>query len=316
MEQALAGLNCQVMQSTSDEAPGLLAYVEHHLGAHHSPDLFHVQHELSKAVSAPMALKQRAAAKAVTQAEETLKRVQEHLDKANDEPDKRGPGRPPKASREPGAGRARGGQRRATSTSASAAQREQVTPEHPRHRPRLPLCRPGARRASQRQAHCWGYPGATSTRSAPLRSRNSSARRAWIVSRKPSAWCPKCRRPSSSSRGMCASRCSQLDVGAARSPTPCMPISFPRTTSTVWPRRGRSPQVSRFVRCAERLRTPLFAPGGALGALSALEQNQLKAQGGQARGGVPALQLQCGRAQRVPLAAEPPTARTRPPQKA
>jgi hypothetical protein len=47
------------------EAPGRLAYVEHHLGAHHSPDLFHVQHELSKAVSAPMAAKQRAAAKAL-----------------------------------------------------------------------------------------------------------------------------------------------------------------------------------------------------------------------------------------------------------
>ena len=53
-----------VIQSTSDEAPGLLAYVEHHLGAHHSPDLFHVQHELSKAVSAPLAAKQRAAEKA------------------------------------------------------------------------------------------------------------------------------------------------------------------------------------------------------------------------------------------------------------
>ena len=81
MEQALAGLNCQVIQSTSDEAPGLLAYVAQHLGAHHSPDLFHVQHELSKAVSAPMAAKQRAAAKALEKAEETLKRVQECLDK-------------------------------------------------------------------------------------------------------------------------------------------------------------------------------------------------------------------------------------------
>src|SRR5438270_13529612 len=40
MEQALVGLNCQVIQSTSDEAPGLLPYVEHHLGAHHSPDVF------------------------------------------------------------------------------------------------------------------------------------------------------------------------------------------------------------------------------------------------------------------------------------
>jgi hypothetical protein len=97
MEQALAGLHCQVIQSTSDEAPGLLAYVEHHLGAPHSPDLFHVQHELSKAVSAPMALKQRGAAKAATQAEETLKRVQESLDNAHDEPTTRRPGRPSKA---------------------------------------------------------------------------------------------------------------------------------------------------------------------------------------------------------------------------
>jgi hypothetical protein len=98
MEQALSGLNCRVMQSTSDEAPGLLAYVEHHLGAHHSPDLFHVQHELRKAVSAPMAVKQRAAAKAVTQAEETLKRVHAALDHTTGEPAKRDPGRPPKGA--------------------------------------------------------------------------------------------------------------------------------------------------------------------------------------------------------------------------
>src|SRR5207302_1338511 len=71
MEQALSGLNCKIIQSTSDEAPGLLAYVEHHLGAHHSPDLFHVQHELSKAVSAPMAAKQRVAQKTVAKTEET-----------------------------------------------------------------------------------------------------------------------------------------------------------------------------------------------------------------------------------------------------
>jgi len=97
MEQALVGLNCQVMQSTSDEAPGLLAYGEHHLGAHDSPGLFHIQYELSKAISAPMAVKQRAAAKAVAQAEETLKRMHERLDNTDGEPAKRGPGRPPKA---------------------------------------------------------------------------------------------------------------------------------------------------------------------------------------------------------------------------
>jgi hypothetical protein len=98
MEQALSGLNCTVIQSTSDEAPGLLAYVEHHLGAHHSPDLFHVQHELRKGIAAPMAAKQRAAEKAVVKAEEALKRVQEHRSSANNEPATRGPGRPLKVA--------------------------------------------------------------------------------------------------------------------------------------------------------------------------------------------------------------------------
>ena len=98
MEKALAGLNCQVIQSTSDEAPGLLAYVEHHLGAHHSPDLFHVQHELAKAVSGPMATKQRAAAKAAREAQERLAQVPGHLQEGGDAPPTRGPGRPPQAA--------------------------------------------------------------------------------------------------------------------------------------------------------------------------------------------------------------------------
>jgi len=98
MEPALAGLNCRVIQSTSDEAPGLLAYVAHHLGAHHSPDVFHVQHELSKAVSAPMATKERAAAKAAAKAAEMCKRMHEPLDNASDAPAQRGSGRPPKVA--------------------------------------------------------------------------------------------------------------------------------------------------------------------------------------------------------------------------
>ena len=95
MAPALAQLNCRVIQSTSDEAPGLLAYVEHYLEAHHSPDLFHVQHELVKAVSGPMAAKERAAHKAVTEAREQLERVQPHPQSAGDEPQKCGSGRPP-----------------------------------------------------------------------------------------------------------------------------------------------------------------------------------------------------------------------------
>jgi Family of unknown function (DUF6399) len=97
MAPALEQLNCQGMQSTSDEAPGLLAYVEHYLEAHHSPDLFHVQHELVKAVSGPMATKERAAHKALSEARDQLEQVHAYQQNAGDEPEKRGPGRPPKA---------------------------------------------------------------------------------------------------------------------------------------------------------------------------------------------------------------------------
>jgi Family of unknown function (DUF6399) len=96
MAPALAQFNCRVIQSTSDEASGLLAYVEHYLEAHHSPDLFHVQHELVKAVSGPMATKERAADKAVTEATEQLERLQTHPQNPGDKPAKRAPGRPPK----------------------------------------------------------------------------------------------------------------------------------------------------------------------------------------------------------------------------
>ena len=97
MEHALAPLKCHIIQSTSDEAPGLLAYVAQHLGAHHSTALFHGQHELSQAVAVPMAAKQRAAEKAVSTAEETLQQAQEHVQRDHAEPQRRGPGRPPQA---------------------------------------------------------------------------------------------------------------------------------------------------------------------------------------------------------------------------
>jgi len=79
MEGALAPRKCQLRQATSDEAPGLLAYVAAHLSVQHSPALFHGQHELSKAVSAPLGTTQRVAAKAAAKAEETLQRVQAHV---------------------------------------------------------------------------------------------------------------------------------------------------------------------------------------------------------------------------------------------
>ena len=97
MAPALAQLNCRVIQSTSDEAPGLLAYVEHYLEAHHSPDFFHVQHELVKAVSGPLATKERAAYKAVTEAQSSSNGYKTAPQSTGDEPEKRRPSRPPKA---------------------------------------------------------------------------------------------------------------------------------------------------------------------------------------------------------------------------
>jgi hypothetical protein len=57
-----------------------------------------VQHELVKAVCGPMATKQRAVAKAATEAQERLAQGQGQLQGAGDAPAKRGLGRPPKAT--------------------------------------------------------------------------------------------------------------------------------------------------------------------------------------------------------------------------
>jgi hypothetical protein len=73
---ALAQLQCRVIQSTSDEAPGLLAYGAPSLEAPHAPALCHVQPELVKAVSGPMATQERAAHKALSEAREQLEQVQ------------------------------------------------------------------------------------------------------------------------------------------------------------------------------------------------------------------------------------------------
>jgi hypothetical protein len=63
--------------------------------AHHSPDLFHGQHELVKAVCGPMATTERAAHKALTEAREQLARVQSDPQSADEEPTPHSPSRAP-----------------------------------------------------------------------------------------------------------------------------------------------------------------------------------------------------------------------------
>lgn len=65
LKGALQGLPVRVIQSTSDEGSGLLAHVEKDLGAHHSPDIFHCQHEVSRGLSIALAAQVRQAGQAI-----------------------------------------------------------------------------------------------------------------------------------------------------------------------------------------------------------------------------------------------------------
>ena len=273
MEPALAGLNCRVMQSTSDEAPGLLAYVEHHLGAHHSPDLFHVQHELSKAVSAPLATKQRAAAKAAAKAEETLKRMHERLDNADDELAQRGPGRPSKVT-------ARLEQMAQDAAAARhehqrlAGQREQVTQGiralgHAYHFVDLErgVRRNGTLIASDIHEHIATIRTIAQQEHLSETCLDRIAKAERVV--------PKMQATIEFVSGYVRQQVRQLDLAPPASYAmhahliPSYYLDRVASTRTVT-------QGEPLRALAERLRTPLFESGGALGALSPMEQHQLK----------------------------------------
>lgn len=70
--EALKDLPVDIIQGTSDEARGLLRHVEKDLGAPHSPDLFHVQHEISQATGLNLARQLREAETAVANAQAEL----------------------------------------------------------------------------------------------------------------------------------------------------------------------------------------------------------------------------------------------------
>jgi hypothetical protein len=74
MEEAIKGLSVNIVQSTSDEGRGILCHVKSHLGAHHAPDLFHVQHEIVKGTSAVLASKKKKAQIALDQADKQVDR--------------------------------------------------------------------------------------------------------------------------------------------------------------------------------------------------------------------------------------------------
>jgi hypothetical protein len=96
-QAALRGLRVRVVQSTSDEGRGLLAHVRTGLGAHHSPDLFHGQQELSRATSVGLAGQVRQAEQKVEDAAATVTHVTEQAHAWAQST--HGPGRPPNFTR-------------------------------------------------------------------------------------------------------------------------------------------------------------------------------------------------------------------------
>jgi len=92
MDKAVEGLDVDIVQSTSDEGLGLLRHVRESLGAHHSPDIFHVQQEATRGTAGALASQVRQADKS---REETEKRVVKLFDDWEAyEANRRGPGRP------------------------------------------------------------------------------------------------------------------------------------------------------------------------------------------------------------------------------
>lgn len=69
LDAALGELPVEVIQGTSDEAKALRRHIEKDCKAHHSPDLFHCQHEVSKATSLHLARQVKQAEVEVASAE-------------------------------------------------------------------------------------------------------------------------------------------------------------------------------------------------------------------------------------------------------
>ena len=83
INQALTDLPVNVIQATSDGGTGLIKHVEQSLQAHHSPDLFHVQQDLTRATSAPINAKVKQAEKI----HETNKKIRDKLIKKQEHDD-------------------------------------------------------------------------------------------------------------------------------------------------------------------------------------------------------------------------------------
>lgn len=89
---ALEGLPVTVAVAVGDEAKGLLAHARQGLGVPHSPDLFHVQHEVSRGTAPVLAAQSRHAQHSLEQMQQQQAAAQAARQQAATQP--RGPGHP------------------------------------------------------------------------------------------------------------------------------------------------------------------------------------------------------------------------------
>lgn len=92
VEKAVADLPVKVAMVVGDGAKGLIAHAREGLGCHFGPDLFHPQHDISKATARPLAARLTTPQAALTQAEDRTAHWRKA--KADYQEGPRGPGRP------------------------------------------------------------------------------------------------------------------------------------------------------------------------------------------------------------------------------
>lgn len=93
LQQAIQGWPVEVIQITSDQAKGLLACAHEGFDAHHSPDLFHQQRELTQAINLPLQRQTEAAELTLAQAQQSTQ--EQRLRQQQYEQGPRPVGRPP-----------------------------------------------------------------------------------------------------------------------------------------------------------------------------------------------------------------------------
>ena len=89
----IEGLNVEVIQTTTDEAKALIAHAKQQQDANHSPDVFHVQYGLSRAIAPALSRRVQRAEEALEAAMRTTE--QTNIDQKAYEAERHGPGRPP-----------------------------------------------------------------------------------------------------------------------------------------------------------------------------------------------------------------------------